>query len=299
MQKISYMGIPECLLLSNGEIELVVTTLVGPRILCYRFVKEENVFGELPDIAQPNSLGLWKPYGGHRLWAAPEKLPQTYYPDNDPVEVTSLGAYSVRLRAPVERETNLQKEMRITLEEHGSGIAIEHIITNYGDTAVELAPWALTIMRTGGTAIIPQEPYRSHQEYLLSARPIVLWHFTDLTDPRWKIGKSLIQLSTDSKRESPQKIGALNKQGWIGCYLEETLFTKEFEYLPNAIYPDYGCNCEIYTAGSFLELESLGMMQVLQPGKSATHQERWRLFSGITLSNDEEKRAEVIGQLFA
>ena len=291
------MGIRECLLLSNGDIELIATTRVGPRILCYRPLNGENVLAEVPNIAQPNSLGMWKPYGGHRLWAAPEELPRTYYPDNDPVEVESFDGHSVRLRAPVERMTHLQKEIRITLEEKGSGVSIEHIITNCGDTLVELAPWALTIVHTGGTAIIPQEPFRSHEEYLLPARPIVLWHFTDLTDPRWNIGKHLIQLSIDPAREAPQKIGVLDKQGWAAYYRNGMLFVKEFEYLPDTIYPDYGCNCETYTAGSFMELESLGMMQVLQPGESATHQERWRLFSGITLPNDEEKRAEEIGRL--
>ena len=299
MQKdiVTFMGIPECILLSNGDVELIATTNVGPRILCYRFTQgadKENVFAELPEATQPNALGTWKPYGGHRLWAAPEEMPRTYYPDNDPIEVEWLSKHSVGLRAPVERVTYLQKEMRITMAEQGSGVVIEHLITNCGNSPVEIAPWALTIMCSGGTTILPQEPYRSHDEYLLPARPLVLWYFTDLTDSRWKIGKNLIQLSTNTTMEAPQKIGVLNKQGWAAYYLGSTLFVKEFEYLPGATYPDYGCNCETYTAGAFMELESLGMLQVLQRNETATHKERWRLFRDVELPEEESSRTARI-----
>jgi hypothetical protein len=297
MDRITFMGIPECLLISNGEVEIIATTKVGPRILCYRYYGEDNICAELPNAQQSIALGTWKPYGGHRLWAAPEVMPQTYYPDNNPVEVEQIGDHAVRLRAKPERENHIQKEMRITLAEHGSDASIEHIITNVGNTTIELAPWALTIMRAGGTTIIPQEPYHSHDESLLPARPMVLWHFTDLTDSRWKFGKRLIQLSTDSTLEAPQKIGVLNKQGWAAYYQGQTLFVKEFEYLPDASYPDYGCNCETYTAGAFMELESLGVMQELGPHESATHVERWKLFRNMILPESDEERAEALGRL--
>jgi len=157
--------------------------------------------------------------------------------------------------------------------------------------ALNSPPWALTIMRSGGTTIIPQEPFRSHDEYLLPARPMALWHFTDLKDPRFEIGKHLIQLSTDETRNEPQKIGVLNKQGWAAYYREPTLFVKEFEFIAGANYPDYGCNCETYTAGGFMEVESLGPMEVLQPNESTKHTERWSLFPNVYLSGDEKQRA--------
>ncbi len=45
-------------------------------------------------------------------------------------------------------------------------------------------------------------------------------------------------------------------------------------------YPDFGCNCETYTAGTFIELESLGPLEVVAPGESVQHLERWSLFEG-------------------
>jgi hypothetical protein len=283
------------LAISNGEAELVVTTDVGPRLLSYHLRKGENILGLWPDIAQANDLGTWKPYGGHRLWAAPEEMPRTYYPDNDPVEYEIVGDHSVVLRAPVERITNIQKELRVTMGE-GSDVAIQHLITNRGTEPVELAPWAITILRPGGTVIIPEEPFRSHDEALLPARPMALWYFTDLTDPRYTIGKRLLEVRCDARYENPQKIGVLNKQGWAAYYSPSLLFVKEFDYRAGASYPDYGCNCETYPAGKYLELESLGPLELLQPGESAMHRERWRLFDGVTLSENEEDRAKEIAR---
>jgi len=295
IEKQIFEGI-KSLVISNGEAELVVTTGVGPRLLSYRLRDGENILGVWPKIAQTNDLGTWKPYGGHRLWAAPEEMPRTYYPDNDPVEYEIVGDHAVLIRAPVERITNIQKEIRITIGE-GSDIAIQHLITNRGTVPAELAPWALTILRPGGTVIIPQEPFRSHEEDLLPSRPMVLWHFTDLTDARYRLGKQLLELHCDPEYESPQKIGVLNKQGWAAYYSPPLLFVKEFDYRAGAAYPDYGCNCEAYTAGEYLELETLGPMELLQPGESATHRERWRLFDGITLPENEEERAKEIARL--
>lgn len=293
----TYLGMDDCVLLTNGDVEVIVTTRVGPRILVFRRIGGRNWLGEVPEAKIEHSDGTWRPYGGHRLWAAPEEMPTTYYPDNDPVSVESIGLNAISLKAPIERTTHLQKELRIVLAEHGSEVRIEHFMRNTGALEVTLAPWALTIMRPGGTVIIPQEPYRSHDEALLPARPLVLWHFTNLTDRRWKIGKQLIQLTPDSSMHEPQKIGVLNKQGWAAYYSEGELFVKEFEYAPGADYPDYGSNCETYTAGDFLELETLGPMTVLQPGETVSHVEEWRLLNSIELPDEEHGRSDALQTL--
>jgi hypothetical protein len=202
--------------------------------------------------------------------------------------------YSLRLTSEVERGTALQKELRVTLDTEGSRLSIEHLITNCGTTEKELAPWSLTIMRGSGSAIFPQEPYRPHSEALLPARPLVLWYFTDLTDSRYSIGKELIELAIDPKKGDPQKIGILNKQGWAAFESEGELFIKEFTYEADALYPDYGSNNEVYTAGDFMEIESLGPMTLLNPGESVTHHETWHLRPTSDLpTSAPEKRAAI------
>jgi hypothetical protein len=291
MEKIAYLNQPNCLKLSNGTVEVIVTTDVGPRIARYGFVDGENILGEVPDAGLTTELGDWKAYGGHRLWAAPENNPRTYVPDNSPVEHEELGERSVRLIGPVEEPTGLQKETIVTLDADGTGVTVEHSITNCGLWPIELAPWAITIMNGegGGTVVIPQEPYIPHDDELLPARPMVLWHYTDLSDPRWTLGKKFIRLNVDASLAEPQKVGVANKQGWAAYSHNGLLFVKMFDHQADAAYADEGCNCETYTAGSFVEVETLGTMFHLVPGESADHAERWQLFKDVTLGETDDE----------
>ena len=56
---------------------------------------------------------------------------------------------------------------------------------------------------------------------------------------------------------------------------------KRFGYEHGADYPDYGCNTEAYTAGSIIEVESLGPLRTIAPGESIKHLEHWQLLGGV------------------
>jgi hypothetical protein len=297
MEKVNYLGQPNCYRLSNGTVEAIVTTDVGPRILRYGFMGGENVLGEYPDLKVTSELGEWTAYGGHRLWTAPEAMPRTYCPDSLPVESQILGDRTIRLLQPVEPKTAIQKELEVTLDAKSSLLSVRHGITNRGLWDVELAPWAITIMRYGGMTILPQEPFRSHDEYLLPARPMTLWHYTDLSDPRWTFGKNFIRLQTDDTLDAPQKVGIANKQGWAGYWRNETLFLKRVQYQKDARYPDYGCNVETFTAGAFVELETLGPLERLEPGQSAVHHELWSLHANVDLGSSEASLGEALAPI--
>ena len=106
METIQYSDFQNCIRLANGEAEVVVTTDFGPRIIAYNFTGGENVLGLHPHAQVETALGVWKPYGGHRLWIAPENMPNSYTPDNEPVEYfTGADALSARFVQPVETVT--------------------------------------------------------------------------------------------------------------------------------------------------------------------------------------------------
>ncbi len=220
-------------------------------------------------------------------------------PDNEPIGCAKLSVLSLRLTQPVERFSGVRKVMTVTLDARGTGVTVHHRITNRDAWAIEVAPWALSIMNGGGSVIIPQEPFRSHDDYLLPARPMVLWHYTDLSDPRFAIGPKYLRLSTDDARPKPQKIGVADKQGWAGYLRQGTLFVKQFPYHEGRTYPDGGCNCESYTAGPFIELESVGPLHILEPLESAEHVERWHLFKNVDAGSTEESLDAALRPLIA
>lgn len=279
METIERLNLPNCLRLSNGVVEIVVTTDVGPRIVGYSFVGGENILGEHPAARVETALGEFKPYGGHRLWIAPENMPNSYAPDNAPIEYFyDQARNSIRLVQPIEPVTKTQKEITVTLDETGSGVAVHHKITNRGTETVELAAWALTVLRGGGICEIPNEPYAPYgSETLLPVRNLTVWSYTDLSDSRWSFDREYIRLRIDASRSEPQKIGVLNKPGWAKYRVENLIFTKEFDFQENGVYPDMNSNTELYTAGSFVEIESLAPLQKLGRNESTEHIERWRL----------------------
>ncbi len=279
MEKISYINLPNCLRLTNGEIEIIAATDVGPRILHYAFSGGENVLGLHLDAKVETALGEFKPYGGHRLWIAPENMPISYAPDNSPCEYEfDEHRNSIRLVQPVEFITKTQKEIIVTLDERGSGVSINHKITNCGDKEIELAAWALTIMRGGGEALIPNEPFAPYGgETLLPVRNLAVWSYTDFSDSRWKFDKDFIRLKVDENKPEPQKVGVLNKQGRAKYLVGDLEFTKQFNFIETAVYPDMNSNNELYTAGNFIEIESLAPLKKLAPGDSIEHLEYWKL----------------------
>jgi len=299
MESLTYLNQPDCLRLANKTVEAVVTTAIGPRILRYGFLRGENILAELPDAVVKTDFGDWKPWGGHRLWTAPEQMPRSYEPDNEPIGAEKLGARAVRLVQGVEPATGVRKYMTVGLDATGTRLVVHHKIVNRNYWAITLAPWALTIMSGGGCVILPQEPYRSHADYLLPARAMVLWHYTDLNDPRYAIGPRYLRLRTDAGLDTPQKIGIANKQGWAAYFRQGTLFVKTFEYDPEATYPDGGCNCETFTKGDFMELETLGPLVTIAPFEAAEHVEQWRLFRGVDIGDTEASLDRALRSILA
>lgn len=295
IERVSRNGQPKCLRLSNGEIDLVVATDFGPRILRYGFLGGENILGEYPDLGTPTPWGEWKPRGGHRLWVAPEEMPLSYAPDDTPVSFEIIGERSLQLKQPVDR-AGFEKRITVELGASGSAVDVHHRLINRNNGRMRIAPWAITIMRAGGMTLIPQAPFRSHDDCLVPARSVVLWYFTDLTDPRIQLGRKFIRLSTDASRPEPQKIGVANQQGWCAFHhhATRTLFVKQFAYDVDAIYPDFGANNEGYVADDYMEVETLGPLIDLASNDAVSHTERWFLFNNVTLGQTDDEIEQAI-----
>jgi hypothetical protein len=297
VEKVAWHNLPNCLKLSNDDAELIVTTDIGPRIVHYALAKGENILGGSPGVLdKPNQWQLW---AGHRIWIGPEHPVRSYGPDNGPIGHMPEGPRSVKLIQPVEPTTHVQKELVVTLDERGPGVTVEHRLTNRGTAPTELATWGLTIMNGNGTAILPQEPFKRHEDEFLPARPLVLWHYTDLSDPRWQHGPRFLRLTGDASKSTPQKVGIMNKVGWVAYARQGLLFVKRIPYDPKATYTDHGSNTEVYTEAAFFEVESLGPLVTLAPGQTAMHKERWFLFPGVTIPKDDAELEKTLAPIIA
>ncbi len=275
LERIAYAGWSNCLRLSDGATELVITTHVGPRVIRFARTGGPNVFKEYERQLGRTGGTSWRIYGGHRLWMAPEDVRITNIPDNAPVPWAWNGRM-LTVRQPADAVSRISKEIRIYRHGHGEW-CIHHRLINRGTRPRTLAPWALTVMTTGGEAIFPQEPYRSHTRQKLPARPLVLWPYTEMADARWSWGTRELRLRQDVCGTRPQKVGFLSTQGWMAYRWKGLVFLKRHPCQAGATYPDFGCNVETFTNQDMLELESLGPLVTLQPGRYVDHTEHWSL----------------------
>jgi hypothetical protein len=268
--------------LSCGHLRLEYLTDVGPRIVRL-FVphSEVSLLAEVPDAVKTTQVGEYRFMGGHRLWHAPEALPRTYLPD-EPVAV-QLVPDGVRLSAPAERGSGIAKSIQIHSASEGEAVTITHELRNDNPWAVELAPWALTMFRMGGVAILPQARGNADPDGLIPNRHLVLWPYASVHDRRLSLADDFILLKGDAALPAC-KIGCDNPAGWNAYWLDGVLFVKRYRHEPGARYPDRGCSTEVYCGDKFLELESLGALSWIAPGEKVIHEERWELYDSLDQS---------------
>jgi hypothetical protein len=225
VEKTEYKGWPNCYRVSNGEIELIVTGDVGPRVIRFGFVGGQNLFKEFPEQLGRSGEEKFQLRGGDRVWKAPEDPVATWAPDNVPVaiQVTPTGLVA---REPIEPLTNLQKEIEVSMDPSGTGVTVSHRITNHSLFTLEFAPWALTMMAQGGTAVTGFPPRGRHPINLEATNPLVMWAYTDLSDPRWKFNKKYMMLRQDPRNSEAQKLGLFNPDTWAAYILNNEAFVK-------------------------------------------------------------------------
>ena len=199
-----YKNYGKCLCLDNGTIKLIATVEVGPRIVFFGFSDGENVLFE--DIDRNfyeinNGYGVWYAYGGHRIWSAPEVMPETYLPDNSKVEaIFDNGTLTL---TPPKTKFGKQFEMVIKMDNQNS-VTIENKITNCSDKPAEFAPWSVTGLAAGGTEIIPL--CRDDKGFLPN-RTMALWSYSDVKDERFTLSDKYVLLRQDPKIKKAFKAG--------------------------------------------------------------------------------------------
>ncbi|EIV99544.1 hypothetical protein [Thermoanaerobacter siderophilus] len=284
IDKINFLGWENSIKLSNGIIDVVATTDIGPRIVRFGFENDVNEFN-----LDPKTIGLkggdeYRYYGGHRLWHSPEDRKRTYIPDNDEVDWHEIEN-GVRLIQKPEKWVNTQKQIDIILNPDESRVRLVHRITNLGAWPIELSAWTITVLNTEGIEIIPQP---NKDTDLLPNRQIVLWPYSKMNDKRVYWGEKYIALKQDPNNKAPFKLGINNQEGWAAYARGGHLFVKRYYPQHDTTYPDFGVSFETYTNDWMLEIETLSPFTKLQPGETVEHVEEWELYNNVNVKDIDE-----------
>jgi hypothetical protein len=262
--------------LSSQWVQLDCLETAGPRIVRLSYKGGANLLAEVPTASLSTPHGDYRLLGGHRLWHAPEAMPRSYVPDNEGLTTTEVPGGLI-LEGMTEKPTGIRKRIEVRLDPYEARVTMIHTLVNEGSWQVELAPWAITMFRLGGTALLPIRAANAPIEGLLPDRHLSFWPYTRLDDPRLRLNDGFVVVRPTADMP-PLKIGAFNTEGWIAYWLDGILFRKKFDVLPGKHHPDFDCNAEIYCDDRGIELESLGPISKLPSGGQVQHTETWELY---------------------
>ena len=300
-ETIPHAGWEHNLRLANDQIELVVTLDVGPRVISFHTKNGANVFKTFDEQLGGTGETEWMIRGGHRFWIAPEDLERTYHIDNHPPRhwVDSATGEFI-FEAEQNAGGRILKTLGITISPDSAKVRVRHTAKNMDSKPLEFSAWALSVMKAGGTAVIPQPPLGEHPRDLLPNRTMVLWPYTDLTDPRFRIGRDFIVLRQAADRP-PAKLGLSHKEKQIAYIVDDSIFIKSFDFIEGETYPDGGCNFETFTNREMLEVESLSPLRTVPPGGEITHIEEWTLLplSGSVSTESDEALKRTLAPYLA
>ena len=175
-------------------------------------------------------------------------------------------------------------------------MTVVHRIANHSLFPLEFSVWAMSMMAQNGIAITGFPPRGKHPIDLAATNPLVMWAYTDLSDKRLQFTKKYLTLRQDPANSEAEKVGLFNPNTWVAYALNGEAFVKQTQPDPAKTYPDFGCSFETFTNNDFLEIETLGPLTTVQPGKSAAHTETWSLYRGLRLAQftDAELDASIL-----
>ncbi len=287
----------KCISLSNEKIEAIVTLDVGPRIVSFSFLNGTNVM--LSDRNKFEPLGgkefddfyykgaAWESFGGHRLWLSPESLPETYYPDNEPVEYVIEGNTATFIPKP-QTENGVALQFSLTLDDDTNEMTVTHKVKNISSEIKEYSLWALTVLEQGGIEIIPQN---TRDTELLGNRLIAFWPYADINDHRLFLGNKYVSLKQDPNAHRAFKMGFDANFGTGYYVLNDVVFKKEYNHNIDGVYPDGGMSFETYTNETIIEFETLGELTTLYPNDETEHIEKFSLYKKPCDFNERDEES--------
>lgn len=285
--------------LSNGEVDLAVSTQIGPRVLRYGFSEGPNFFKEMSGSEESQLTGDqgWKVYGGHRIWVGPERPSYTCVPDGNPPRITTTDD-SICATAQVDA-AGIEKQLDVRLAQAGSRVTVTQRLTNRGRWPLRFAAWTISMMAPGGVAIAPFPDRGTHPEVLPPSNPLVMWAFTNWTDPRWTLLEKYLVLRQNPELASPEKAGLFRPLTAAAYLLGADAFVKTCQAYPDREYPEMGCSLEIFANEMFLEIETLGPLAAVEPDETIEHVEEWSLHRNVQPARlDDPELDRVIAPLF-
>lgn len=297
-KEVEFENFGKCLSISNEKIKILVTVDIGPRIIYFGLINGKNVlFNDIKrDYVEDlevikNYYGEDKiryRYGGHKMLTLPEIMPDSFYPDNNPLtySITPNGAVFFQ---DEQEKNDISISLELILNESSNDLMIVHTLKNTSKVEQSIGISASSDMNPSGTLIIPQN--QSFTSKLLPNRSFAFWPYSKTNDKRLYLGNDFITIKHSEDNKDEFKFGLNNYSNWAAYINDDNIFIKNYVHNKKAKYPDFNSSFEVYVDENLLEIKSLSPVYNLEPQNIIKHVENWSLFECLEKFNNKDEKA--------
>jgi hypothetical protein len=268
---------PGCIELSNDSVRVVLEPNLGGRVLAYERYGKNVLY---VDDAQDGLIYEGKnrhPSAG-RCDFGPEKTVP-------PHPLLYLGKWQARITGDREAEMISQKDSatgvqlirRFRLAKSGNRLEFTQVIKNTSNSSKSYCHWSRTFVKGGGISLAPLNPHSRYPRKYILYGPGNIMNFMPEIEESIRIREGILEILAPP---SQPKFVTDTEQGWLAYItLDNQLFIKKYPVYPLRIYGEMAASTAcVYYKPLYCEIEPIGPMETIAPGKESAFTEYWYLF---------------------
>jgi hypothetical protein len=268
---------PDCIELSNDSVRVVLEPNLGGRVLAYELNGNNVLYVDPEQDGKIYEPGVFIHPSGGRFDIGPERTIPAH-------PVLYLGKWSARITGKFEAEMTSQKDtatgvqlIRIfRLAKSGSRLEYTQIIRNISNSTKSYCHWSRTFVKGGGISLSPLNQHSRYPVGYLMYGPGRILNFMPEKEDNIRIRQGVLEvIGTPSQ----PKLVTDSYDGWLAYITKDNLlFIKKYPVYPLRNYGEIAASTAcVYYKDLMCEIEPIGPMETIEPGKEASFTEYWYL----------------------
>ncbi len=267
-----------CIELSNKTTRVVLEPNLGGRVLKYELNGKNVLFVDTNDDGRTYQKGVPMHPTGGRSDFGPEKTVPAH-------PVLFLGKWTGNLTGPRQAElvsqedsvTGVQLIRRFNLAASSSHLEYTQVIRNISKETKNYCHWSRTFVKGGGISLTPLHSNSRYPKGFITSGPGNVINFKPEEESNVAVRDGILEISGTPKQPKYMTDGTA---GWLAYITKDNqLFIKSYPVYPGRIYGEIaaGTASIYYFKEEFCEIEPIGPMESIAPGKEVSFTEEWFL----------------------
>jgi hypothetical protein len=283
---------PGCVELINDSVRLVLEPNLGGRVLAYELNGKNVLYVDDSQDGKVYEPGKFIHPSGGRSDIGPERTIPAH-------PALFLGRWEARVTGEREAEMTSQKDTatgvqlirKYKLAKTGSRLEFTQVIKNISKTTKSYCHWSRTFVKGNGISLSLLSPESRYPKGYLIYGPGKIMNFMPDDEANIHIREGILEITGPP---SQPKIVTDSYAGWLAYVTRDNqLFIKKYPVFPLRNYGEIAAStaCVFYKE-QYCEIEPIGPMETIAPGKEVSFTEYWYLFN---YSYPADKQADLKG----